>query len=106
MESSGRWQGPLRPEPLGRPLGKVRDGWSPLETRSKRWVDITGGRDPILGTIFIHIYCVPSQASHPNATCVMGTPAMAPTQRVMVNWDCAIQGLSKVPDPQSVSSTC
>lgn len=79
------------------------EGKGLLETRSKRWVDITGGRDPILGTVFMHIHCVPGQVIHPNSTCVMGTPAMAPTHRMMVNWDRAIQVLSLVPDPQSVS---
>lgn len=91
--------GTLGQEPLGRLLGEVRNCWSHLETRRKRWVDITGGRDPILGTIFMHIHCVPSQVTHLNATCVMGTPAMAPTHRMMVNWDRAIQILSPVPDP-------
>lgn len=64
------------------------------------------GLGPILDTIFMHIHCVPSQVSHPNFTCVMGSPAMAPTHRMMVNWDLAIQVLSMVPDLQSVSSTC
>lgn len=44
--------------------------------------------------------------TYPNATCVTGPPARAPTHRMVVNWDGAIQVLSPAPDPQSVSSTC